>query len=98
MILGDVGKAAGDQLLDDRAHLRDVLGRARLHCGRQAAQCRDVILILLVGLLGDLADRLVQRHAGIVSRGADIDLVVDVGDVADIGHVAGAIAMAQRAE
>ena len=39
------------------------------------------------GLLGDLADRLVQRHAGEIARRAIVDLVVDVGDVADIGDV-----------
>ncbi len=98
MVFGNVGEAAGDELLDDRPHLRNVFGRARLHRRRQATERGHVVLILLIGLLGDLADRLVQRQAGKVARGARVDLVVDVGDVADIRHVLGAVVMAQHAE
>ena len=96
MVFGDIGKAAGHELLDDRAHLRDMLGRARLHRGGQAAERGDVVLILPISLFGDLADRLVQGHAGIIARGAHVDLVVDVRDVADVRHMVGAIAMAQQ--
>ena len=52
--------------------------------------------------VGDLADRLVQRQVRIFLRGARVDLVVDVGDVADIGDVrparrdAGAAGTARR--
>ena len=98
MVFRDIGKAAGNQLFDDRAHLGDVLGGARLHRRGQAAERGDVILVLLIRLFGDLADRLVQRQPGIVAGGACVDLVVDVGDVADIGHVVRAIVMAQHAE
>ncbi|MNT39876.1 hypothetical protein D3C72_1761600 [compost metagenome] len=45
-----------------------------------------------------MPDRLVQRQAGIVAQGARVDLVVDVGDVANIGHLLRAIDMAQQPE
>ena len=96
MVLGDIGKAAGDQFFDDRAHLRDVLGGARLHRRRQAAERGDVVLVLLIGFFGDLADRLVQRQAGEIACGAVVDLVVDVGDVADIFDMRLAIEVAQQ--
>ena len=47
----------------------------------------DVRVELLRRPLGDLADRLVQRQVGIFLRRARVDLVVDVGDVADIGDM-----------
>ena len=94
----DIGVAARDQPLDHGAHLGDVFGGARLDGRLQAAERLHVRLELRVGLLGDLADRLVERQAGIVARGARVDLVVDVGDVADIGDVVGAIEMAQQPE
>ena len=46
--------------------------------------------------VGDLADRLVQRQLGIILRRPGVDLVVDVGDVADIGDVVRPIDMAQQ--
>ena len=45
--LGDVGVALGDQRLDQRLHLRDVLGGARLDRRRQHAQRGDVVVELL---------------------------------------------------
>ena len=51
VLLGDIGVAGRDQPLDQRLHLLDVLGRARLDRRRQAAQRRDVLLEVLVGLL-----------------------------------------------
>jgi hypothetical protein len=53
---------------------------------------------LPAGLLGDLADRLVQRQAGIFRRRAVVDLVVHVGDVAGVDDVIGPEDMAQQAE
>ena len=90
VLLGDVGVAVRNQPLDQRLHLLDVLGRARLDVGRQTAQRRDVLLEILVGLFGQLAD----RDAAL--RGARVDLVVDVGDVAHVGDVALAVEMAQQ--
>ncbi|MGY4290005.1 putative SpoU family rRNA methylase [Bradyrhizobium sp. LM2.7] len=95
MVLGDIGKTAGDQPFDDLAHLANMLGRARLDARPERAKRVDVGVKLLAGLLGDLADRLVQRQAGKIARGAVVDLVVDVGDVADIFDVRLAIEMAQ---
>ncbi|MGY3459809.1 hypothetical protein ACVWW5_005259 [Bradyrhizobium sp. LM3.4] len=96
MVLGDIGKAAGDQPFDDLAHFGDMLGRARLDARPQRAERIDVGVKLPAGLLGDFPDRFVQRQAGEIARGAVVDLVVDVGDVADIFDVGLAIEMAQQ--
>ena len=64
-----------------------MLGRARLDGGIERAERRHVRVELRFGLLGYLADRLVQRQIGIILRRPRVDLVVDVGDVADIGDV-----------
>ena len=71
---------------------------ARLERGTQAAERGDVLVELPLSLLRDPADRLVQRQVGIVLRRARVDLVVDVGDVAHIGDVVGAVEMAQQPE
>ena len=67
---------------------------------RSAAGSRapPVVVELPVGFFRDVADRVVERQVGIFLGRARVDLVVDVGDVADIGHVFGAIEMAQQAE
>ena len=98
MIFGDIGETALHQPLDDRAHFRDMFGRARLDRRAQAAERIDIVMELLFGLFGDLADRLVQRQAGKIPRGAVVDLVVDVGDVADVGDVLLAVEMPQQPE
>ena len=98
MVLGDIGAAIGDQTLDHRLHFRDMLGRARLHGRRQGAERRHVFVKLPFGLLRDLADRLVQRQIGIILGRARVDLVVDIGDVADIGDVIVSIEVAQQAK
>ena len=98
VVLGHIGMAARDQLLDQRLHLADMLGRARLHRGAQAAERVDVLVILALGQRGDLADRRVERQVGIVPGGARVDLVVDVGDVADVFDVVGAVDVAQEPE
>ena len=63
---------------------------------RQAAEGGDVFVELPVGLLGNLADRLVEPQIGIFLRRARVDLVVNVGDVAHIGDVVGAIEVPQQ--
>src|ERR1700736_5695845 len=47
----------------------------------------DSALELFLGDPSNLADRFVQREAGKIPRGAVIDLVVDVGDVADVSDM-----------
>jgi hypothetical protein len=92
MLLGHIGVAVGDETLDQRLHLRDMLGRTRLDRRRQHAERRDVRVELLQRAFGDLAD----RHAAL--RRAGIDLVVHVGDVADIGDVLRPVEVAQKPE
>ena len=98
MLLGHIGVAGGDEPLDQRPHLRDVLGRARLDGRPQAAERIDVLVELALGLLRDGADRLVERQVGIFLRRPRVDLVVDVGDVAHIGDVLGAVEVPQQPE
>ncbi len=59
--------------------------------GGQAAERGDVLVVLRQGLRRHLGDGLVERRAGKVARGAGVDLVVDVGDVARVDHMAVAI-------
>ena len=75
-----------------------MFGRARLDRRPQATECIDVIVKLLFGQFGDLADRLVQRQAGKIPRRAIVDLVVDVGDVADVSNVLLAVEVPQQPE
>jgi hypothetical protein len=96
MVFGDIGAVVRDQALDDLPHLLDVLGRARLDIGLEAAKRGHVLVELALGFFRDLADRVVQRQAGIFLRRARINFVVHVGDVADIFDVVGAIEVAQQ--
>ena len=92
MVFGDIGVAGFHEAVDQRDHLGDMFGRARLDARRQAAQRRNIFLEIIVGRLGQFADR--DAALG----GARVDLVVDVGDVAHIGDVALRIEMPQQAE
>src|SRR5207244_1063926 len=65
VVLRHIGVARRDQALDQRPHLGDMLGRARLDGRAERAERVDVLVELLLGLLGDGADRLVERQAGI---------------------------------
>jgi len=96
--LRHIGVAGRDQTLDQRPHLADMLGGARLDGRAQAAERIDVGMELLLGFFGDGADRLVQRQIWIFLRRACVDLVVDVGDVARIDHAVGAVEMPQQPE
>ena len=98
MIFGHIGEAALHQPLDDVAHFRDMFGGARLKARAQAAERVHVGMKLLLGLFGDLADRLVQRQTRKITRGALVDLVVDIRDVADVGDMVVAIDVAQQPE
>ena len=92
MALGHVSMAARDQPLDHRLHRIDMLGGARLHRRRQAAERIDVRLEVLVGLFRHRLD----RHATLGR--ARVDLVVDVGDVAHVSDVLGAVDVPQQPE
>ena len=98
MILGDVSDAARDQPLDHRPHRIDILGGARLFVGGQAPERGDVLMKLPQRGFRHFGDRIVERQVGEVARGAGVDLVVDVGDVADVNDVVCSIEMAQEPE
>ena len=91
MILGDIGAALVDQGLDHRLHLLDIFGGARLMRRRQAAERGHIPVVLRGGLLGQLADGVVGRHVGILLGRPRVDLVVHIGDVADIGDMVFAV-------
>ncbi len=90
VMIGLVGMALGDEALDHRDHRRDVVGRARLGIGRQRQKRLRIGVKFLGRALGQLAD----GDAG--GLGGGVDLVVDVGDVADIAHMRRAIGRAQQ--
>ena len=90
MAFGGIGVARGDQPLDHRDHLRDVFGGARLDIGRQRAERRHVGVKRGRGARGQRRDRL-----AVGARRGD-DLVLDVGDVADVDDVLRAVFVAQH--
>ena len=98
VILGHVSHASGDEALDHRPHLVDVLGCARLVCGRQDPERGDILVKLPPRRFGDFCDRLVERQVGKVADCAGVDLVVDVGDVARINHMVRPVDLAEQAE
>jgi len=80
-----IGMAVGDQALDHRDDLRDVLGCLRLDVGRELAIDTQRGHVLAVGggvLVGDRGD----RGAEFLRR--RVDLVVHVGDVARVAQAA----------
>ena len=87
-----IGVAIGDQPFDDCDDLWDRLGGARLMGWLKNVERGNIGLELPGGAPGQVAD----RHALLL--GPRIDLVIDVGDVAHIGDVLGAIEMAQQPE
>ncbi len=80
MAFDRIGMTAGDQPLDQRDHLRDMPRGARLHLWRIDAERGERGVIAGGGARGDRVDRL----AGL--GGARVNLVVHVGDVADVGE------------
>ena len=92
VLLGHIGVAGRDEPLDQRLHLGDMLGRARLDGRRQAAERRHVLAEVRVGAFGQFAD-------GDPALGrARVDPVVHVGDVAHIGDGALAVEVAEQPE
>ncbi|MNV52694.1 hypothetical protein D3C71_1448010 [compost metagenome] len=75
-----IGQALAFQLADEREHLRHVFGGAGLDRWRLDAQQADVLVHGHNHLVGELAD-----GDAALQRALD-DLVVDVGDVAHVGH------------
>nr|GEU28296.1 hypothetical protein [Tanacetum cinerariifolium] len=69
------------QLLDQRQHLRHVLGGARHQRGRQDAQRARVLVHVAGKAAGQLRDGLAVFH------GAADDFIVDIGDVARVRDV-----------
>ena len=98
MILGDIGDAPRDQPLDHHAHRVDILRGARFVRRRQRAESTHVFVKLPLGRFRYLGDCLVERQVREVALGARIDLVLDVGDVADVDDMALAVEMAQEPE
>jgi len=73
-----------------------MFGRARFDARRQTAQRLCICVKLQLGFVGDDANRLIERQARKLLCGARDDLVVDIGNVADIGDVVGAVDVAQQ--
>ena len=80
-----------DQLGDHGQHAVDMLGGARLDAGAQGAERRHLLVVVGREAVGDDLD--LDAFLG----GLGVYLVVDVGEVADIGHMIRAVDMAQQA-
>ena len=92
MLFSNIGVLGRDQPLDQRLHLLDVFGGARLDGWRQATERRHVLPEILVGLFRQITD-------GNATLGRSrIDLVVDIRDIANVRDVDLAIDMPQQAE
>lgn len=92
MPLRRISMPVGDQLLHDRDHRRDMVGGTRLDGRRQAAERRRVRAKDPDHVVGQRPDRNVSLG------GPRVDLVVDVGDVADVNDVLGPIDVPQQPE
>ena len=107
-----IGVARGDQPRDHRHHLADVFrgagfrhtqpfGRAvSFDCGPFSPQRIHVGMIPGDGFLGPLADQVLQGAGGtglLTAQRLGVDLVVDVGKVADVSDVLRPVDMAQKA-
>jgi hypothetical protein len=79
-VFGRVGVAVVLQALDHSQHLRHILGGARFGVGTCNAERRLVLMHRLDETAGQRRDRLAVLH------GSTDDLVLDVGDVANVGH------------
>src|ERR1700733_8377203 len=75
-----------------------MLRGARLVRRRQRAKSGYVFVKLLLGGFRHFGDRLIEWQAGKVALGARVNLVFDVGDIADIGDMVGAIDVPQESE
>lgn len=91
-----IGMAAGDQLLDEVDHFRDVVGGARFDGRRKAAERGHIFMELVGGLFRHRMDGVVQRQMRIIPQRPRVDLVVEIGDVAGIGHMVFAKDVAQQ--
>ena len=89
--LCNIGMTTLDQLRDQRHHVAFTIGArqhevrgARLHGRPQAAQRIDIGMKLRLGLFRNFPNRFIQRQVRKIAQGPVVDLVIDVGDVADV--------------
>ena len=97
--LGLIGVTVPDQPLDHRDHLGDELRRARHVVGLGDPDRAHVLQVPADGLFGALGDQVLEaaRVARRLARlRGGVDLVVDVGEVAHVGHVIGPVDMPQQ--
>ena len=81
MTLGRIGVSAIDQRLDHVDHIADEFGRTRLVIRRQRAKRRHILMETFNRIVAQPVDT-----DAALGRTGD-DLVVDIGDVPDIGHL-----------
>ena len=87
-----VGVIVRNQLFDHCNHGRDIFGGARHMCGQQVSKRTHIIQIPLCGF-----SRYVRNIAP-TGRGTRIDFVVNVREIADIGHLICPIDLTQQAK
>ena len=84
-VLGHIGVARVDQVLDDVQNLLDVLGGAGLDGGLFAVQTGGILEVLGLKALGDFL------HGGALFLALLDELIVDVGDVGHIEDLVAAV-------
>ena len=84
-VLGHIGVAGVDQVLDDVQNLLDVLGGAGLDGGLFAVQTGGILEVLGLEALGDFL------HGSTLFLALLDELVIDVGDVGDIDDLVAAV-------
>ncbi len=96
MAFSFIGAVPVNQIPHHFDHFGDVPGGARFHRRLKAAQRLDVGVVARFGFRRHLGDGVVERHVGEVAARPVDDLVVDIGDVADVGDVVGAVEVAEQ--
>ncbi|MNK64870.1 hypothetical protein D3C87_841540 [compost metagenome] len=91
-----IGMATRDQPFDEVDHFRDIVSGARFDGRRKATERGHILMELVGGLFRHRMDGVVQRQMRIIPQRPRVDLVIEIGDVAGIGHMVFAKDVAQQ--
>ena len=95
---GLIGMALVDQRGNHLLHLGNIVRCPWLYRWLQATETAHIQMVLLRCSGRHQSNGLVKWHIGVIAGGADVYLVINIGDVAHIGDVFRTIEMAQQPE
>ena len=98
VVLPDVGMPLVDKDIDQVPHFDDVFGRTRFNGRLKDTEFGNILVELPFCSQRHFPNSFVQRKVRIVLGRAGVNLVLDVGDVARVGDVFGAVNPAQQPE